>query len=115
DFKRAHLRLGERRSEDHLAAGEGEAFAARHAFDGAGWVAVEPPGDRAGIRIDAHPEAAEGPAFIRDRYKEAGGKAVGGGDLAADQRRLAAEAHGADSEFVGLTHDFVFQLREVGV
>ena len=112
DLERAHLLFGERRRENDFAAGEREAFAVRHFFDGASGVAIQPLRDRAGRGIEPHAQTAEGPAIVGHGDEEAGGQAVGRADLAADQTGLAAEAHGADAEAVGLLHDFGFELGQ---
>ena len=112
DVQGAHLFGGQRRGEHHFAAGQWEAFALGHLLDGHGRVAIEPVLDGAGLRIENHAQTPERPAVVGDRDEEAGRQTVGGCDLAANQARLAAEAHGADAELVGLCHDLVFELRQ---
>ena len=115
DFQRAHLRFCQWRGQIHFASGERKSGAARHALDGPRRIAVQPFGDGAARCVESHAQAAESPAFIRDGNEKARGQTVRRGDLATDQRSLAAEAHRADAQLVRLFHDFGFELCERGI
>ncbi len=78
-------------------------------------VAVLPLRDRAGRGVDDDAQAPERPAVVRDRHEETGGQAVQRADLAADERRLALEAHRADAERVDGAHDVRFELGQHGL
>jgi hypothetical protein len=111
-FQRAHLRFRQRRGQHHFAPRQREARAARHALHGPRGIAIQPFGDRARRRVEAHTQPAKRPAFIRHGNEETGGQAVHRANLATDQRRFSAEAHRADAELVRLFHDLGFQFRE---
>src|SRR5579885_3518957 len=53
------------------------------------------------------------PAHIGHRHEEGGRQAVEQADLGPEERRLAVEAHGADSELVGLAGDLLLEEREL--
>ena len=75
-------------------------------------IAIQPVGDCAGRRVEAHAQPAKRPAFVRHRNEEARRQTIRRHDLAADEGRFPAEAHRADAQLVGLFHDFRFELRE---
>ena len=68
--------------------------------------------DRAARRVQPHAQPPERPAIVGHRNEETGGQPVGRGDLAADQRNFAAEAHRADAQSVGFLHDLGFELGQ---
>ena len=106
---------GERRAERHLAARSREAGLIEHRDDWRRRIAIQPALDQAGRSVEHHPETPERPAVVRDRHEEAGRQPVERADLAADERNLAAEAHGADSQVVGGAHDGRLELRQPGI
>ena len=116
DFQRADLLVGDRRLQPYFAAGPREAgrqlFRRQHRHRGRVPLAIEPLRDRAGPRVQRDAEAAEGPAVVGDGNEEARRQPVERADLAADQRRLAAEPHRPDRQLVGRVHDRVLDLRE---
>ena len=75
-------------------------------------IAIEPALDRAGRCIEDDAEAAEGPAIVRDRHEEACWQTIERGNLAANQRRPAAEPHRTDGQFVRRIHHRILDLRE---
>ena len=59
--------------------------------------------------------ATVGPAHVADADKEGCGQAVRRADLHPQQRRLAAEAHGPDAQFVRRLEDVLFQVVQHGI
>ena len=110
------LLFGDRRPEWNLATGSRESsrddFRRQHRLRGRRAFAIEPLSYPAARRVDAYAEPAERPTVIRHRYEEARGQPVECADLAADERCLSTESHGANRELVGLLHDTRFNRRE---
>src|SRR5215510_6739791 len=98
-LKLADLFFGDWRAQHFFLTSDDEAGAgpARHPDRRLRFVAVEPAFDRAGLRVERDAQTPKRPAVISDRDEEARGQAILHTDLAADQRRVSAEAHRADT------------------
>src|SRR4030095_903205 len=113
DLKPADLLFSNRRAQHLLLARADESAPVGHRDRGFLLVAVEPAFDRAGLRVERDAQTPERPAVVSHRDEEAGGQAIEYADLAADQRRVSAEAHRADAERVGRLHDVIFEFRQL--
>src|SRR5688572_9982965 len=76
-----------------------------------GIILIKPLLDFAGL-AERCALAAIRPAHVADADKEGGGKAIGGADFYAEQRRFSAEAHGPNAEFVGGAEDIALKFGQ---